>query len=353
MNFLLDPFILAVPLSSDTPEESENYIECLVEWSGEIKKQKHKFWLSYPIVEALQTCGQYPFLDNLKKINLPYDNNESISQAITVFRACEPELVAPPYIDDVFSIREDVCCDDSTTIILPPEIETRLSPDVANALKATLGNLAIASRFDGSQLAEEITFATRFEDHQHSPSITLNGKSLDICCNKVEDLHAEWQVIQHPNELDVLEDETTYIQNHWRETIGTLNWLYSKWCADGTINPAEFPLPVIRLGRQFIGSIVDNHYENHRTILTDIFTKSVQALCGITARKNSLGTNHHPLFDGDETDSPQRERKTDGATAWRVYIRQYRPAVRLHYWLLPNDSVELSKVGPHDDMTIR
>ena len=78
--------------------------------------------------------------------------------------------------------------------------------------------------------------------------------------------------------------------------------------------------------------------------------KSVLALYEIGAYKRAVkadtGTKHHALQDRP---NHQKVREADGATAWRVYLSD---SYRLHYWLLPDDSAELSKVGVHADMTI-
>jgi hypothetical protein len=45
--------------------------------------------------------------------------------------------------------------------------------------------------------------------------------------------------------------------------------------------------------------------------------------------------------------------REDGARAWRVSLQSNTPAARrLHYWVLPDGSIELAKVGVHDDMSI-
>jgi hypothetical protein len=66
----------------------------------------------------------------------------------------------------------------------------------------------------------------------------------------------------------------------------------------------------------------------------------------------SAGRELHQLRTDDAGGSPQRVRE-DGARAWRVSLQSNTPAARrLHYWVLPDGSIELAKVGVHDDMSI-
>lgn len=66
----------------------------------------------------------------------------------------------------------------------------------------------------------------------------------------------------------------------------------------------------------------------------------------------SAGRELHQLRTDDAGGSPQRVRE-DGARAWRVSLQSNTPAARrLHYWVLPDGSIELAKVGVHDDMSV-
>jgi hypothetical protein len=66
----------------------------------------------------------------------------------------------------------------------------------------------------------------------------------------------------------------------------------------------------------------------------------------------SGGRELHQLRTDDAGGLPQRVRE-DGARAWRVSLQSNTPAARrLHYWVLPDGSIEFAKVGVHDDMSI-
>jgi hypothetical protein len=96
------------------------------------------------------------------------------------------------------------------------------------------------------------------------------------------------------------------------------------------------------------------------------FLRSLESLHGLAAERVadvvmevvtgkaalSGGRELHQLRTDDAGGSPQRVRE-DGARAWRVSLQSNTPAARrLHYWVLPDGSIELAKVGVHDDMSI-
>jgi len=60
----------------------------------------------------------------------------------------------------------------------------------------------------------------------------------------------------------------------------------------------------------------------------------------------------HPLRTGNKQTAPSRVRD-DGAEARRCYLEKHGPgARRLHYWKLPDGSIELAVVTVHEDMGI-
>lgn len=65
------------------------------------------------------------------------------------------------------------------------------------------------------------------------------------------------------------------------------------------------------------------------------------------------GLELHQLRASKGGDSGQRIRPTDGAIGWRVSLQvKSHSARRLHYWQLRDGTIEFSKVGTHDDLTI-
>lgn len=61
----------------------------------------------------------------------------------------------------------------------------------------------------------------------------------------------------------------------------------------------------------------------------------------------------HKLRTGDGGNDPARTRSRDGAAARRCYIEHKTAAARrLHYWVLPDSSIEFASINVHDDMDI-
>lgn len=61
----------------------------------------------------------------------------------------------------------------------------------------------------------------------------------------------------------------------------------------------------------------------------------------------------HALRSGSGGNDPAVARARDGAKGRRIAIEQNTAAARrLHYWVLPDSSIELASVNVHDDMTI-
>jgi hypothetical protein len=101
------------------------------------------------------------------------------------------------------------------------------------------------------------------------------------------------------------------------------------------------------LGRMFLAS-VDQHGERYRQ-------KVLRSCADVVNGAPSLLRNcdDHPLRSGEGANDPVVTRSSDGAVARRCYIESNTAAARrLHYWLLPDNSVEFASVNVHDDMEI-
>lgn len=89
-------------------------------------------------------------------------------------------------------------------------------------------------------------------------------------------------------------------------------------------------------------------------LLTDDgMEKAVRAATHIVTGRRSADNmfESHPLREGDESSKPAVVRD-DGAVANRAYIESHTSqARRLHFWKLKDGSIELSRVGLHDDFT--
>ena len=103
------------------------------------------------------------------------------------------------------------------------------------------------------------------------------------------------------------------------------------------------PLTTFTLGPSFLDSVAALQGIKRSKIVEIV----VEVLTGIANEQTSRQV--HRLRTSEAGDTPQRIRH-DGATAWRVNLQVNTPgARRLHYWQLPNGTLELSRVVLHDD----
>lgn len=90
-----------------------------------------------------------------------------------------------------------------------------------------------------------------------------------------------------------------------------------------------------------------------QALTDDGMDKAIKTATHIVTGRNAIEhiTEDHPLREADESSSPEVVR-ADGAVARRAYIESHTSqARRLHYWRLRDGSIELSRVGLHDDFT--
>lgn len=115
-------------------------------------------------------------------------------------------------------------------------------------------------------------------------------------------------------------------------------WESSTEPDDRTKYPWRTPI----LNESFLPSLQKVHVRRDRVAATC-------ALAACSRIHEVPGAEVHPLRTGKGASAPQRRRE-DGAGAWRCSISEGPGAVRLHFWQLPDGTVELWKIGYHDDM---
>jgi predicted RNA-binding protein with RPS1 domain len=110
---------------------------------------------------------------------------------------------------------------------------------------------------------------------------------------------------------------------------------------------AHYPWREPALGPEFLESLAS---------VQGVRREKVAEVCAhvVSGRAAEIaGLELHPLRTSEAGDAPQRER-ADRAKAWRCSIQTGTPSARrLHYWRLPDGSVEIAKVVYHDDLSIR
>lgn len=84
-----------------------------------------------------------------------------------------------------------------------------------------------------------------------------------------------------------------------------------------------------------------------------VSTERIARVCAMVAcrRAAQTGSEPHPLRRNPSPTAPQWER-ADGATAWRCALKGSAGGPRLHYWQLPDGTIEFALVVAHDDFSI-
>lgn len=345
MNFLLDPYIVAAPKSITTSEQLSDYIETLKGWTDLQKLRKHDFWFTSHLACALSDAKRYPYPTTIKNIckgvKMGEDDAVNLETAIAVI---QKDLMEPPYLDDRFidlQIEHELI----ESIVLPEEVSNRLqSKEIEFALKKSLIEMALAGEKHGSEFAKNIIIASK-SIPSDTQELTLNLEQV-VSEHETEQLSASWRLVSDPSELDDIQD----LKNIWEKTEYCIAQAYEQLCKNKTLDRRTQKCPKIIAGKGFNKSVKDLHLDNQPAVLASIFTNMVIGMYDLGAYKRTVtakkGTNHHALQDDP---NHQAVRDTDNATAWRIYLSG---SYRLHYWLLPDGSAELSKVGVHPDMTI-
>lgn len=99
--------------------------------------------------------------------------------------------------------------------------------------------------------------------------------------------------------------------------------------------------------------VLPSFAETFQLLTDDGRDKAIKTATHIVTGRNAIEhiTEDHALREGDESSRPEVVRD-DGAASRRAYIESHTSqARRLHYWRLRNGSIELSRVGLHDDFT--
>jgi hypothetical protein len=108
---------------------------------------------------------------------------------------------------------------------------------------------------------------------------------------------------------------------------------------------ADHPLPEYTIGPDFLDSL-EALEGLSPTKVADVVVEV------LTDRARELdGRDLHQLRESEAGGAPYRRRSKDGATAWRTALQRNTAAARrLHFWRLPDGTIELARVGHHDDM---
>lgn len=342
MNILLDPYILAVP---EQAERAEAYMERLDAWMDAVNSNtnKHRYWLSSSVLDALFDAKRYPTWQVLAELeeSLPPDRTYNPN---TLLRACEAQLTMPPLLDDLCA-NTTLYYESDQASVIPLAIAARLPAGVSRALQETLISAAIGSNLRCHAVYDDLVFGTA-PDGFHETELGVDVLAQHIDTQQTVPITQTWTMVFSPQQLD----ELGGLASFWHDTQRAVAWMYRTLQAPDVSGDASQTLPKIVAGRAFNASIYDLHFDTMPGALAQLFKKVIFASVGVIPRyittkgKGDKKNHHHPLRAGN--DQIVRE---DGAAAWRLHIYA---SCRLHYWLLPDGTIELSKVCIHEDYTI-
>ena len=333
MHILLDPYILAVPVSGK--RSLDDYLERLYVWTTAIGKREAQFWLPYVVYETLQKANLYPSFEVLRNVIGSSDNSSFDVQ--TTMRACERSLYGPPIFEDLFENQSWYYEKDQVHLI-PAAITNRLPPEVADALRETLALAVLGRRERAHPVFEDLLYATVPNGFQEKSLYTyvVTYKVTEEEANEETEIKEEWRMIFSPEEID----DIIGLLSFWKNTTRALAWARHQVTKEGfsTENMANY-----RVGKRFNQSILATHMNQHPQVMEALFIKIVKCLCGIIPRSNiSRDSPNHPIREGRNSHTQvTRKRGNAKDTAWRLRIQG---DWRLHYWLLPDGTIELANV---------
>ena len=335
MHLILDPYILTVPVVDADNQKWVEFAETLYLWSKEIQKQTHKFWLSWSVYDTLNSLGRYPTWPNLQSIaeKLPEDTPYDIQD---VFSSCKRALTEPSFLEELaLDDNHEIVAD--TTVVIPEAILARLPNQVSEALEDTLTYSAIISHQELNEIFSQLHFAST-KDGFAEDSLLLSVKAYDVEIDEEEIIEESWPILLSPDQIASFWWEDTEKALHLaREKVNLGSEAEKKW-------------PQWRVGPAFNASLLALPWHKKPKKMMTLFEKIAKMFLGEPPRyKYAKGINgkknpHHPLKRGNDPIT-----RDDGAEAWRLKVsRDYR----LHYWFLPDKSIELSEVVYHEVYTI-
>ena len=344
MELLMDPFLVTLPDRNADDEGVVNFLSRLGQWTRLVTDQEHRFWFSQPALVAIWDSGEYPRYDKLA--DLLFQAQVEVCDISIAARAFEI-LSSPPYLDEelvnyVPGIQE-LLPDEQHTLVIPEEISSRLNSQVADGLRQTLSRLAYSQQLQVLDLAEDLVFVTG-DIRDGSTCVNVQGECYQAREDRMVEVNGTWPAATSPADLQEPED----LLDFWQDTEKAVDWAFQDLIKRRELDSATHKLPPRKqwvVGKHFNESIQENHLDR-RMKLIEIFHAVVKVLIrywGIPEHNH----NHH-LQKG----AFQVRRPNDGALAWRAHVTNEPDRVRLHYWLVNEQEVELSNIVLKKDLHI-
>lgn len=342
----IDAGVLAAPPLTANREEVYQYVDTLLDWKRLLEEPWISIYMSERASETLIEQGLFPLRDALRalfssKNIVEYDVN-------TVAVVAERLLRLTPTFETYFRVR-DVLMEHFTT---EPEL---LSLTVGEGMASDLGRcivlLAILRNYCRNPVRDHTLIL------KNSPS---SGQVIvKAMIHAIE--HERDDLCGIPEPPEIFEGVVLTCKD-FRGLILCINesgvWIAAqdpigkelavriavyKSRINRRLEPDWDDLPSFCFGRRFLETADNICLRNMGDMVPKLLRSIVEAL-----DRQNMGAVH-PLREHEGGGSPQRERSSDGAKAWR---RNIDYEYHLHYWECDAGVIEFGSMGPHNDFQI-
>jgi hypothetical protein len=342
----IDAGVLAAPPLTANREEVYQYVDTLLDWQRLLDEPWISIYMSERASQTLIEQGLFPLRDPLKAL---FSSKSIVEYSVNdVAVVAERLLSLTPSFETYFCVK-DVLLENLAT---EPEL---LSLTVGEGMASDLGRcivlLAILRNYcrnlvndhtlilkrspiSGQVIVKAIIHAIEHERDDlygiPAPPEIFEGvvltcqdfRGLILCINE----SAVWITAQDPIGKGLAVRIAVY-----------------KSRIDRRIEPDWDELPSFMFGERFV-DIAGNICSRN---MNDLVPKLLRSIVETLDRQNMGAV--HPLREHEGGGSPQRERSSDGAKAWR---RDIDYEYHLHYWQCDGGVIEFGSIGPHNDFQI-
>lgn len=339
-NIFVDPVIVAIPMDETDREGIVVWLQSLEAWLTEALGA-HFTWLHSTIITELLTVhGRFPSFENLRSFQRKYhlDINPSIlaHKVNEFFR--DPEHDLADKLENFGYLAE---LQNDSVVIHPELIATRWPDFIRSSMHSLLVTSCVCKQTD-HLFANVLRIAT-LKCSDQGQEITISAVITDVipelACKPGDTITQTFPLLFTPEDLPIINvlelwyaGETgimyaieLHFKKIWQKTVG----LALKFS----------------LGAHFIASVASAGLDTNDIVLRKIIRLAAAVIAD--QAKQIEGAKLHPLRKELAADSPQRVRRKDQATAWRLDITKHGAGWRLHYWHISDpagESIEFSNV---------
>ncbi len=334
MELLVDPVVLALPPLSVDKEHCVRFAQQLELWNDTIRRSQHEFFVSWACANVLYGNGQYTDVHSLRRRLMAADVFEF--DANTLFTACQHILMNMPYFEDRVPSCKDVAVD-GNDVSINPDLAQRLEPEVATALRETLGYLAHAREMVKHPYATDMLMLT----HPIPSEGTGVIEAIIFTDEGQAEVNAKVPLVEQPDDLVRMAG----LPAIWQDTNQAINWaiqeLVRKRALTEPVQVASYSV-----GVEFNTSIQTYRFDTQPGRLVAIYTEIAKFLTGITTTQGSVEDHDLRNVTCNRVDANGCEWEPR-----RMHLTGRPSSIRLHYWKYRGQYI-LSRVVPHEDYAI-